>query len=294
MYDSFGGYLKRSFRTIFQNNILFIPILLSFLTILIPTAIIFFGIKTYFISKPISFDPINLIFAIIIIVIFIIQLFISAGKINMIKKSIINDSTNMNDFIEGIKKYTGKIFLGILILIGLSLVFGIIAMPILILNGPKNGFFLLLMFLFIPMIVLYFLISFWQIILVYEDCGIIDSFKLSFSFVKKHFWLVFFVNILKGVVTGSKNNSNRNHRNSINFNFNRYFNFNMSASTFMRNFGTFSIIAVILAFINVFFNLYFDVMFFIIYHDRRNSIFDEASLDNLKHDSIDELDDFNI
>lgn len=282
MYDTFGSYIKKSFNLIFKNPILFIPALLNFLIgvifIIFPIA----NISSLNKIKSHDFSSIALIF-VIGIVMLIIQLFIYAGKSNMIKQVITVHETSMNDFWYGTRKYTGKIFLGGLLIGGAILLATLIIIVPAIFLGKNSGFTILLLILFaIAVIILSLFISFWITILVYEDCDIIESFKLSFAFAKRYLGLVFVVNLLRTILTENRNSNKKSTSEaSIKFPFNKYNGiglFDVNKYLHENPGSPIGVIALIILAIKTFLALYFDVIFFIIYHDRRKNLIDTEIL----------------
>lgn len=276
MYDTFWNYIKKSFRLIFQKPILFIPTLIN----LVITIAFIVGIVTSVgLGGVIDFPNISTILSIIlgVLIMIILELFVSAGNYNMIKQAVTIEETNMDDFWSGAKKYAGRIFLGGLIIIGVVLLaLLIIVVPAIF--SKSFGLTILFVILFIiPAIVLGLFISFWETILVYEDCDVMEAFKLSFSFTKKHFGLVFVINLLQAIFTNDRN-SNKNNSGSINLPFHskhggRTYNINAFGKYIPFSIDTIGGISIIITIIKAFLTLYFDVIFFVIYHDRRKSIF---------------------
>lgn len=276
MYDTFWNYLKKSFNLIFQNTILFVPTLIEFL---ISIAFIVGGVVYVGVFGAIDFPNIGSILYIVlgVIAMIILQLFISAGKYNMIKQAVTAKETNMTDFWTGAKKYAGRIFLGGLIVIGVVLMaLLIIVVPAIFSKSAGLVIFCMILFI-IPAIVLGIFVSFWETILVYEDCDVMNAFKLSFSFAKKHFGLVFVINLLQGILTREKNsNSDGSDKGSINLPFTDHRGdspLNVGRHFFGINPSfPFGGLALIIMVIKTFLTLYFEVIFFVIYHDRRDSI----------------------
>lgn len=278
MYDTFWNYLKKSFHLIFQKPILFVPTLIN---LVITIAFIIGIVASVGVVGVIDFPNISTILLIVlgVLIMIILELFVSAGQYNMIKQAITIEETNMDDFWLGAKKYAGRIFLGGLI------IFGVVLLALLIIVVPaifskSFGLTILFVILFIiPAIVLGIFVSFWETILVYEDCDVMEAFKLSFSFAKKHFGLVFVINLLQGIFTGDRNsNRNGDHGSSINLPFHskhggRTYNVHAFEKYIPFSIGTIGGISIIITIIKAFLSLYFDVIFFVIYHDRRKSIF---------------------
>lgn len=290
MYNTFGGYVKKSFKLIFEKPILFIPALMS-LTITIVFAL--GALINFQMAGITNFHNFGSILFVILgaLILIIAELFILAGKYNMIKQAVIIENVTMEDFWFGAKKYAGRIFLGGLLLFGVALVAILIfILPVILMQSGGLILFMLVLFLVGAIIVSLF-VSFWATILIYEDCDIMYAFKLSFSFAKKHFGLVFVINLLKAILTGNMKSNKRNHHGSssdipfINkhgqspLNTGDFFSTNSLFSA-----GTISGIALIITIIKAFLTLYFDVIFFEIYHDRRKSILDDNE----------EFDDFQI
>ncbi|MCT4564401.1 MAG: hypothetical protein N4A68_08800 [Maledivibacter sp.] len=282
MYDSFWNYFKKSFKLIFQKPILFVPTLISLaLSIVFTLGIIAsIGVPDSIVSLNIGMISLILLGVLIMIV---LELFISAGNFNMIKQAVDINEVSMDDFWVGAKKYTGRIFLGGLIFSGiLLLVLLIIVVPVIL--TKSSGLTITLLILFsIPVIIFILFISLWETILVYEDCNIIKSFKLSFSFVKKHFGLVFVINLLQAIFTNDKN-SHKNGDNgaSINLPFHskhggKTYNLHVFGKYIPFSIGTIGVISILITIIKAFLSLYFEVIFFVIYHDRRKSIFNDGN-----------------
>lgn len=289
MYNTFGGYLKKSFKLIFAKPILFIPALIS-LSITIVFAL--GALINFQMAGITNFHNFGSILFVILgaLILIIAELFILAGKYNMIKQAVIIDNVTMEDFWFGAKKYAGRIFLGGLLMFGVALVaILILVLPVIFMQSAGLIIFMLILFIIAAIIVSLF-VSFWATILIYEDCDIMYAFKLSFSFAKKHFGLVFVINLLKAILTGDMKSNNKNHNGSstdipfINkhgqspLNMGEFFNTNSLFSA-----GTLSGIALIITIIKAFLTLYFDVIFFEIYHDRRKSIsHDDEGLDDFE------------
>lgn len=281
MYDTFTGYVKKGINSTFGNPILFMPLLFNLLLTVIPMGLVFLIFGTNFNFSSFAFPPTGSMFpprgamiGIAVIVGLIMMLFslvIYAGRYNMIKQAVVQNEATMDDFWEGIKKYTGRIFLsGLLVFGALLLLFAIVMISSMGIRMGPNVFLLVL--LIVPIIIVSILTSFWHTILVYEDCGVVEALKLSWTFVKKHFGLVLIFNIIKGILSGNGNNNNNNRNSGPSFNFNGFINFNIPFSP--DTVGLFSAIAIFFSAIKAFFALYFDVIFFLIYHDRRSSISD--------------------
>ena len=259
MYNTFGGYIKKSFKDIFDNTSLFIPVIFNLLLAMIPIGLVFLfpGFK----PPTMNFPPKGITIAVVIlasIIMIVFQLFILAGRLNMIKQVVLGNNTSIDDFWEGIRKYTGKIFLGGLMIFGVLLIFMLIVMLPMIGLGMTRSFlairngFLLMALLIIPIIVISIFLSFWLIIIVYDDCGIKKSFKLSWSFVKKNFGLVLVMNILKGIFTG---NGNKNRNNSDSLKLNGFSSFNMPMNLDVVNIGLIVTVSIIISAVKLFFTL---------------------------------------
>lgn len=276
MYDTFGNYFKKSFHLIFQKPILFVPTLIN---LVITIAFIIGVVASIWVVDIIDFPNITTILLIIlgILIMFILELLVYAGNYNMIKQAVTVEETTMDDFWSGAKKYGGRIILGWLIVIGVILLALLIFIVPAIFSKSFGLMMFLIILLIIPVIVLGIFISFWETILVYEDCDIMKAFKLSFSFAKKHFGLVFVITLLQGIFTVDRN-SNKNNSGSINLPFHskhggRTYNIHAFGKHMPFAIGTIGIISIIITIIKAFLTLYFDVIFFVIYHDRRESIF---------------------
>jgi len=266
MYDTFTGYIKKSFKIIFQNKVLFVPLLINLLLVIIPIGLLFIipGLQ----PPNIIYPPKGFMlagFIIVGIIMLLLHLLISAGRLNMTKEAVLGNQPLMEHFWEGMKKYTGRIFQGGFMIFGGMLLLFLLLVPLGMALGRNV---LILVVLLIPLLIVFVLISFWQIILVYEDFTPTESFKRSWNFTKKHFGLIVILNILRGLLTGNGNrNNNRNQSGwSINMNF---INFNIP---YMTNLGLIGTVSIILSAIKIFFTLYFDTLFFLVYHDRRKSI----------------------
>ncbi|RKD25491.1 hypothetical protein SAMN02745883_02226 [Caminicella sporogenes DSM 14501] len=286
MYNTFMDYLKKSFKLIFKKPILFVPALIDLVMMIVFIALFIINInKINFANFHFNSVVSLIIFSLVILTIPIIELFISAGQYNMIKQAVIMGETNMDYFWEGAKKYIGRIFLGGLAIFGvIFLIFVIIFVPGILFIKKFEAIIMLTILFSIPIIIYGILISFWKVILVYEDCGVIDAFKLSISFAKKHFGLVFLITLLKTIFTGNRKFYKKHNNGFINFSFNMKHKIiphnehyaNMNSMSLMSIFGG---VFLIITIIKIFLTLYFDVIFFEIYHDRRDSIFcDENSV----------------
>lgn len=279
MFNSFGDYLRRSFIAIKDNPILLVPILFDLLVSLIPAALLLtvFRANNFFPfhHKGIGIFsgnlPSNIIMFIALgIIISILLLFIEAGKFNMIKQIMLTGSTNMGDFKRGVTKYTGRFLLGSLVIVGAMLLMGVVLFVGAIIGGMKTILIGLFIIMFIPLIIIAIFISFWQIILVYEDCGPMEAFRLSFAFVKRNFWLVLVINIIQGILTGNNNPNNEHNGNSISIG--KFLNINLPFN--MASMGVIGFISIVLLLVKSLLVIYLNTLYFVIYDDRRDNEFE--------------------
>ncbi len=290
MYDTFGNYFKKSFRTLVDSPVLFIPTLFNFLLSLIPMMILFLAFRDWSAIELDFNQSVFVSFIFVSIIIIVLSIFIQAGRFAMIKQRVIYDNVSMEDFWFGIKKYVGRIFVGHLLIFAVLILSAVIIVPIIIVMGNSIGMFRigLMILLIITLGIFSLFISFWQVILVYEDCNVSRAFSLSIKFVKKNFWLVLIVSIIRGIFT---ENNRRNNKSRNRFTIGENINFDLP---FMPQYlGVIGAIGIVISLIKDILTLFFDVLFFEIYHDRRKGLF-EDNIDKLSDGnnySIDFVDD---
>lgn len=282
MYNSFGGYVKSGFKLISKNPILFIPKIISILYTIVIAGIFIFACKYSYDFELLLHQNVTVVVIICFLLWILIEIFLEAGQLNMIKKSILKEEVYFKDFIGGIRKYSGRFIGGNLILTFILIVVLLLFTQILFSSSEqyffnalvnnnissinqinKNSYYIsvivLILIFIVPLIILSFFISFWKTILVYEDCKLTESFKLSFKFVKRNFW----ISVIYQFTAGLINNFNRPRNNKENEFFPDYYKLFLLEPTV--------IITAVAAFtLKQFLMLYIEVIYFKTYDDRRN------------------------
>jgi len=263
MFEDLLSYGKKSIKLLFRNPILFIPTLIQlgvmvlYLITLIPT----------FTGK--SFHPSRGIGTMMIggILIIIINILIESGKIFMIKQTVVNNGTTMEDFLKGIKRFTLRLILGALLTMAIFFVIGIILIPFMTILGFLRLGIVAAVLTFVLMMILGLFISMWEIILVYEDCTILEAFKGSIRFARNYFGTLLVINIIQAIFSGGNRGGfkwNSNDNNSINN--------QISLPLFMGIFGRLSVLLMVVGvIISTILQLFFDILYFQIYHDKRRN-----------------------
>lgn len=257
MYGGLLDYSKKSFRLIFDNPILFLPILINLVITLMFTLTL---------GLAITRNDFGLSIGLIIIgtlVFILLEVFIGAGKAFMIGRIIKGDKVEFKDLIEGGKKYFSKFLLGSIVIALAFIVGGLLLGLLSLIVGRILGFIIILIVLVIGTVY----VTMWFTILIYEDTDIVDAISLSISFAKENFGLLLVVNILQGIFTGN-NSSGRYNRNQSGGIENT-----VSLPLFIAVLGTLSVPLIVMGVIlSITMDLFFNVMFFAIYDDRNDSI----------------------
>lgn len=119
------------------------------------------------------------------------------GVLNMIKNVMVRKETNMGDFLEGIKLYTGRGVLIVIVTRALTFASGTFAF---LLTGFPTGFIIATLILIIVTIELFLLMIY--VILICEDVSVSDALNNSIDFTKKHFSLALILLFLSVFMAG--------------------------------------------------------------------------------------------
>ncbi|MDF2905930.1 MAG: hypothetical protein K0R34_1251 [Herbinix sp.] len=201
----------------------------------------------------------NILIALLLV--FIISLFYISGFYNMIREAVFSGKTRLYSFLDGIKKYLGRVILSVLltaaiVIVG-SILLGLLSIPFTIM-AVSNGtgsllvitlvimlFTLLLVIIPTPFIVL------WLPALFLEDTGVIRSLKLGAKAGARNYWrllLASFILVLPQAIYSILN-----------------YNVMMRGSLFTAGYyGLLGIMAIL--------SLVYNVYAFIIYHEYRNGL----------------------
>jgi hypothetical protein len=147
----------------------------------------------------------------------LISVIVESVLLNMYKKAVTQDHTDLGDFKEGITKYFLKLLLGEVLLI----LCYILLLPFYLLLGVVT---LTVGLTVIPIVIGIFL-TMWKISLVMNDIGIFVAAKDSFSFAKRNFIPLAVLQIIhwafsNGVNSGGGSGGSGNISNAGNFNNN--------------------------------------------------------------------------
>ncbi|CAH2213589.1 DUF7847 domain-containing protein [Tepidibacter aestuarii] len=273
MYNSISGYFKLAFKNISKNPILIVPKCILLLVYLLS-----FVIGYFFIDNIRENSLIVIIGMLVLVALF--EIITESGVLNMIKISM-KEKPTLKDFIYGVKKYSGRILLGnILITVIATLVLFLFTQIIITQQNQVLGNFLMkdivhydgnsiittaivaFIILIIPFVIFCFLISFWKFILVNEDCDIQKSFSMSIKFVKKNIGLTIVISILDSTLTNIKG--------SKEFKYNSNF---IAKYNDLISYGYFNMMWICLIIIlKTLLNIYFNIIYFNIYVDRKSCI----------------------
>lgn len=212
-------YFKEAFHLNKQNKALYVPqIVLIAVNVLL---IVFVGIGVY---RWIGVENINNLasmgfrgiikFALsqglkvlaLVLLYSLISVAIEAGLLNMYKKVVLQGYTEKGDFKEGFSKYFLRLLAGSILIV----ICYILAMPFYLLIGLIT---LTVGFTVIPILAGIFL-TMWKVSLVMNDKGIFSSIGDSFSFAKRNFIPVAFLQIIHWAFLGGAGGGR-----SGNFNF---------------------------------------------------------------------------
>ncbi|SHH86068.1 hypothetical protein SAMN02745135_02443 [Caloranaerobacter azorensis DSM 13643] len=268
MYDNFFGYSKKSFKQIISNPILFVPTIIQ---IIIGIFLSFHIVATRRITTINSTNYIMIKTFIIILLLFFIDLFLETGKMYIIKQSLTKNDISIKDIFIGAKKFFLRIFLGSLVIFGLTFaLFLILIVPSAILIAVNLNIIAIII-ISIATIVFFIFISMWEFIIIYEDCSISDALNKSVRFAKKNFGIILLIEFLKGIFTGNNRNLNSTIYNKYNkslFKDTKITNLPLLLNNLNVNINIL-ILCILIAFI---FELFFDVLIFELYIDRKDSI----------------------
>lgn len=212
-------YFKEAFHLNRQNKALYAPqIALIAVRVLL---IVFAGIGVYSwigaenINSLISMPPMEILrfflsqglkLLVLILIYSIVSVVIEAGLLNMYKKSVLQGYTESSDFREGVAKYFIKLLIGE-VFIGICYV---LAIPFYLIIGLIT---LTVGLTVIPILAGIFL-TMWKVSMVMNDSGIFASIGDSFSFAKRNFIPLAFLQIIHWAFTNGIKGSG-----SGNFNF---------------------------------------------------------------------------
>lgn len=185
-------FFKEGFSLIKSNKVLFKPQVILIIIKAVLWATI--GTLIYFLMNTLENDALNhtqfsatiassigllALFIIVLLVLFIAKLILEPGLYYMYTEVIYKGSTTMKDFWIGVKKFFWKFFLGDLLL---SVFWIIAALPLFIVSA------ITLMIAGSLVLIAYKIFSIvWKYSLVLNNKGVIEAFKDSILFGKKHF-----------------------------------------------------------------------------------------------------------
>ncbi len=270
--ETFGIIKRRLF--VFVPRLLLLGLFLSLITLMIATAFL----RLLPVRGVLGLPPAIVLMSVLFLV---ANLIVESGQINIFAKSALGYSVGMEDFREGVRRFTGRVFAGgfifilLFLLIGLSaLVF--IAIPLLNI--------LAVVAIVIAMLALNVFLSAWKAAVVFKDLGVMEAFEDSYRFVKEFFWPMALVAIVRGFFDGNNNNGRQGDSHGSNLNAGRVnFNIKLPGSDMfgmdtgsMLGVGSVMALLVIIpmaaiaAIISIAITTYIDQLVFVIYARRQN------------------------
>lgn len=215
-FDELWAYCKETFDLVKRRPFVFLPHLVFFGFIIVSFLIfIGSGAVKFFLGGSLPVISAGAFFTAVVFMVG--MLLITAGQQNLYRKAALGYEINFDDFINGIKWYTGRILLGMfltfLIVMGVSVVF----MVFLVIPGIN-------ILAGIAVMVIVFLInvflSTWKAAMAFKELGVIDAFKESYYFVKEFFWPMALITFIKGLFEGGGDKSQQGNTSGFRFNVN--------------------------------------------------------------------------
>lgn len=209
-------YFKEAFHLNRNNKILYKP---QILLIMLKSLIILgsgYLLYNWILSENVldalrysNFDIENLSFnlftivssALLTLVLFIIaSRVVEAGLYNMYKKSIIENTTDLNDFWDGVQRYFFKFIIGD-ILISLFWIFAFVPFIFMGIISLTIGFTIIPIFVSI-------VLTMWKVSVVMNDCSVMRGFDDSINFARKNFFPLLVLQIIHWSFLGVTGGSN--------------------------------------------------------------------------------------
>jgi len=133
----------------------------------------------------------------------LVHLMVESGQINLFAKAASGNSVGMQDFREGVRRFTGRVFVGSVLYLLIILITGFImvmffAIPFLNILAIIGAF--------IVMLGISVFLSAWKAALVFKDLGAAEAFGDSYRFAKEYFWPLALVVFVRGLFDGNNNN----------------------------------------------------------------------------------------
>lgn len=214
MTDSLGTILNKGWEDFKTNPVLVVPGLLTMILTYLFVFVIFFALFSSIVpldviisggfADPVYLDNLNfdsfnfgqffIIYFVSIIVLLIVSVFLSAGLTGMAKEAVITGKTKLGDMISyGVKYFFKYLLLNILLLIIMCVVIGIVSTVFMVFLFAAIAIdstaavilalllvLLMVLFLIVLAVAITLFIYFATYALVLDDCGVIQSLKVSY------------------------------------------------------------------------------------------------------------------
>lgn len=265
MIQKLVTYTKESLGLMFRNPILLVITGLEFLAFyLLVRAILAISIteaSMYVVPNIIKFSCITILSSIF-----------QSGKLNMIKEGVVTNTVKIEYFFNGIRKYFIKFIILSIILIVLSIPVAIvIGLPIMFLSLLSIDVFFIMTCTILIAILIYSFIRLTSVILVYENCNVVDALNKSMDFAQKNFLIVFVLNLFETFLTKVDNTNIQKKEYS-------------TVPQLMLLINSLALpLLIIGTIISILAQTFFEIAFFQIYHDRRNVFFNQEVEDESSH-----------
>ncbi len=209
-FSELWSYCKEAFNVVKERPFLFLPPVI-FMGLLIVVLLVALGpaFAGFVIGRNVRFFSAAVLF--VIPMAFVAFAIVTAGQQNLYRKAALGHYVNMGDFLDGIKWFTGRIVLGILLFMVIFI--GTALVAVLFLPVPGLRVLGIIAAAVLGFVIKVFL-SAWTAAMAFKDMGVTDAFRDSYRFVKEFFWPMVLLTFIKGFFDGSGNNGSDAGRNS--------------------------------------------------------------------------------
>jgi hypothetical protein len=247
-----------------KHPFLFVPRLIFFGAIII---LILLVMGTAWLANPVNGPPMVLA-GLAALGMAVAGILLEAGQLNLQRAAVQSEPVDKETFWEGIPLYAGRMFGGILLMILISLLVGVVLIPLALVPGLN---FLVALLAPLAMLALMTLFSLWEASVALDDASVLEAFGESYRFAQSFFWPLVVVTFVRSLFDNNSNKGQQNNQPGLNVSVGpARFNapFNMSPSVGVGLVAGMGIVAFVFAILSTLVTVYLDQLLLVIYARR--------------------------
>lgn len=263
-FQELGQYCKETFDLVVQHPFLFVPRLIFFGASIILMLLV---MGTVWLAAPVNGLPMVL-GGLAALGMAVAAVLLEAGQLNLQRAVVQGEPVDKETFQEGILLYAGRMFGGILLMVLISLLVGVVLIPLALVPGLN---FLVALLAPLAMLVLMTLFSLWEASVALDDTGVLEAFGESYRFAQSFFWPLLVVTFVRSLFDNNSSGGQHNNRPGVSFSVGpaRFSApFNMGPSVGAGLVAGMGIVAVIFAILSTLVTVYLDQLLLVIYKQR--------------------------